>query len=79
MEESIMATIKIPEKANTVIHYDPEADVLYVSFGEPRFAEGMDIGDGTILRIDPETEEVIGFTILDIKKRMEELNEHFKF
>ena len=74
-----MATIKIPEKANTVIHYDPEADVLYVSFGEPRFAEGMDIGDGTILRIDPETEEVIGFTILDIKKRMEELDEHFKF
>ena len=74
-----MATIKIPEKANTVIHYDPEADVLYVSFGKPRFAEGMDIGDGTILRIDPETEEVIGFTILDIKKRMEELDEHFEF
>ena len=67
-----MATLKIPERANSVIHYDSEADVLYISFGEPRPAEGLDIGDGTILRVDPETEEIVGLTILDFTKRTEE-------
>jgi len=57
--------------AETLIHYDSEADVLYISFGEPRPAEGLDIGDGTILRIGPKTEEVIGLTILDFSKRVE--------
>jgi uncharacterized protein YuzE len=72
MEENIMATLKIPEKAQSVIHYDEEADVLYISFGEPRPAEGLDIGDGTILRVDPKTDEVIGLTLLDFSKRAEE-------
>jgi uncharacterized protein YuzE len=67
-----MATLKIPERANSVIHYDSEADVLYISFGEPRPAEGLDIGDGTILRVYPETEEVVGLTILDFTKRTED-------
>jgi len=72
MEKSNIATLKIPERANSVIHYDAEADVLYISFGEFKSAEGLDIGDGTILRIDPETEEVVGLTILDFSKRIEE-------
>jgi uncharacterized protein YuzE len=72
VEESNMATLKIPERANSVIHYDADADVLYISFGEPRPAEGLDIGDGTILRVDPETEEVVGLTILDFTKRTED-------
>jgi len=54
------------------MHYDPEADVLYISFGEPRPAEGLDIGDGTILRVDLETDEIVGLTILDFSKRTEE-------
>ena len=66
-----MATVKIPTKTESVIHYDKEADVLYVSFGKPRRAEGIDIGDGTILRIDPNTEEVVGITLLNFKKRTE--------
>jgi uncharacterized protein YuzE len=67
-----MATLKIPERANSVIHYDSEADVLYISFGEPQPAEGLDIGDGTILRVNPETDEVVGLTILDFSKRVDE-------
>ncbi|WP_040371955.1 DUF2283 domain-containing protein [Desulfurobacterium sp. TC5-1] len=63
--------LKIPKRANAVIHYDGEADVLYVSFGKPKPAEGLDIGDGTILRIDPKTNEVAGFTILDFSRRTE--------
>jgi uncharacterized protein YuzE len=67
-----MATLKIPEKVSSVIHYDPEADVLYVSFGEPKPAEGIDIGDGTILRVEPMSRKILGFTILDFSKRTEE-------
>jgi uncharacterized protein YuzE len=66
-----MATLKIPEKVSSVIHYDPEADVLYVSFGEPKPAEGIDIGDGTILRVEPMNRKILGFTILDFSKRTE--------
>ncbi len=69
-----MATIKIPLESKSVISYDSEADVLYVSFGKPRRAEGIDIGDGTILRIDPETQEVVGITLLDFRKRVEKEN-----
>ena len=65
----MVAKVKIPPKAQSVINYDEEADVLYVSFGKPRKAEGIDIGDGTILRVDPETGQIVGITILDFKKR----------
>ena len=64
-----MATLKVPERVNSVIHYDKEADVLYISFGEPGPAEGLNIGDGTILRVNPETDEVLGLTLLDFLKR----------
>ena len=53
---------------NLKIHYDSEADVLYISFGESKPAEGLGIGDGTILRVDPETDEVVGLTIFDFSK-----------
>lgn len=65
-----MATLKVPERVDTIMHYDPEADVLYVSFGEPKPAEGLDIGDNTILKVDPDTQEVVGFTLLNVTKRM---------
>ena len=66
-----MKRFKFPEKSRSRIHYDREADVLYISFGKPKPAEGIDIGDGTILRIDPKTEEVVGLTILNFYKRAE--------
>jgi len=66
-----MATIKVPAKVESVINYDAEADVLYISFGNPGKAEGIDIGDGTILRVNPDTGEVIGITLLDFKRRAE--------
>ncbi len=66
-----MATLKLPEKTESIVHYDREADVLYISFGEPKPAEGIDIGGRTILRIDPKTEEVVGLTILNFSKRTE--------
>ncbi len=64
-----MKRFKLPKKSESHIHYDEEADVLYISFSEPKPTEGIDIGNGTILRINPETEEVVGLTILNFFKR----------
>ena len=50
--------------------FDKEADILYVSQGPPRAdADSEEVGDGIIARIDPSTQEVIGFTILNFLKR----------
>ncbi|MBE9139943.1 DUF2283 domain-containing protein [Nodosilinea sp. LEGE 07088] len=60
-----MDTLKIlqaSEQANW--DYDDEADVLYLSVGEPRSAVGIDIGDGVVLRYDEETQAVVGLTVM---------------
>lgn len=61
-----MGTLNISEKKNNIKwDYDAEADVLYISFGNPKIAEGVDIGEGTIIRIQPDSNEIIGVTILN--------------
>ena len=50
--------------------FDEEADVLYISVGEPRPAVGIDIGEGVIVRLDEESKEVVGLTIVGLKARI---------
>lgn len=70
-EESNMEALKIREKqSNLDWEYDREADVLYISVGKPKEAEGMDIGEGTIARLDPQSGEVVGLTIIGLRQRM---------
>jgi uncharacterized protein YuzE len=65
-----MATLNISEKKEKIKwDYDAESDVLYISYGNPQNAEGVDIGDGTIIRIEPESKEIIGITILNPLQR----------
>ncbi len=45
--------------------YDEGADVLYVSLGHPEYTDYAEVNDDPILRLDPETKEVVGFTIID--------------
>lgn len=54
------------------IRYDREADVLYCSFGDPRPALSVECENGVVVRHDPETEEVVGVTIVDFFKRFAE-------
>jgi len=50
------------------LDYDGEADVLYLSFGEPREAtDSLEVEDGIIYRISDG--EVVGITITDFKAR----------
>lgn len=53
--------------------FDKEADVLYVSRGDPRpDADSEEIGEGIVARFDPVSREVVGFTILNFLKRAEQ-------
>jgi len=52
--------------------YDRDVDVLYCSFGDPRPAISVEVDDGVVLRLEPDTEEVIAFTIVDFFKRYAE-------
>ena len=50
--------------------YDPENDILYISLGEPRSALSLPDDEGLLLvRVDPQTREVIGLTILDYEQQ----------
>jgi uncharacterized protein YuzE len=72
-----MEALKLQERqSNLNWDYDAEADVLYISIGEPRVAEGIDIGEGIIVRVSPQNNEVVGLTIIGLSKRvMEKMKE----
>ena len=66
-----MEAIKILEKPTKITwEYDEEADVLYLSIGEPQSAVGMDIGEGVILRYDEERKEIVGLTLIGLRARL---------
>jgi len=47
------------------ITYDPEGDILYITFGQPSAATGYQLSDQLLLRLDPQTQEVTGLTIFN--------------
>lgn len=66
-----MEAVKILEKPAVINwDYDGEADVLYLSLGEPTTAVGVDIGDGVILRYNEERQEVVGLTLIGLRARL---------
>ncbi len=66
-----MEAIKILEKKeNLNWDYDEEADVLYISIGDPRKSLGVDIGDGAVVKYIEATGEVVGLTLIGVKERL---------
>ncbi|MBI4035542.1 DUF2283 domain-containing protein [Candidatus Daviesbacteria bacterium] len=61
------------------LYYDKEADVLYFSKGAP---SASDISDETedemVIRKNPQTQEVTGFTILNFSKRSKKTTKSIK-
>ncbi len=47
------------------ITYDPEGDILYVTFGHPTAATGYQLSDQILLRVDPQTQRAAGLTIFN--------------
>lgn len=69
-----METVRLFEKKDVPLEweYDGEADTLYISFGPPKPATGMDVGEGVIVRYDEQAREVVGLTIIGVARRLEE-------
>ena len=47
------------------ITYDPEGDILYITFGQSRAATGYQLSDQILLRVDSETQNAAGLTIFN--------------
>ncbi len=51
--------------------YDKEADVFYFSTGAPKAADiTVEAGDDVLLRLEPKTKRVRGFTLINASKRL---------
>ena len=48
-----------------ILSYDEEADVAYLSFGEPKDSITEELDDYVLVRRDPNTHELSGITITD--------------
>ena len=48
--------------------YDEEGDILDVSIGEPENAISREVEDDFLLRVAPESDVVVGFSILNFRK-----------
>ena len=65
------------DKAKTLgLHYDKEVDVLYIYFDKPLEAVCIEEEEGLLIRVAPETSEVIGYTIIDFLARFDKLAQH---
>ncbi len=58
------------EKNRLIVSYDKEADVFYLSFGEPKPSVTEELNNHVLVRRDPKTRDVTGITITN-------LNEYF--
>jgi uncharacterized protein YuzE len=52
--------------------YDEQADVLYLSRGEPQAGVTLVSEEGHLCRLDPQSYEIVGFTIFDFSRRWQE-------
>jgi len=66
-----MDTVRILEKPEALSwEYDEDADVLYISVGEPRAAVAVDLGESVLARYDENAKEVVGITIMNVRRRL---------
>lgn len=48
--------------------FDKEADVLDISIGKPTKSISKEIEDDFFVRVDPKTQKVVGFSILNFER-----------
>lgn len=59
-------------KKKLSIYYNKKGDLLEIRMGKPTISYFKDLGNDIFERIDNETGEIRGFSILNFKKRIEE-------
>ncbi len=57
----------------TTLFYDQEGDVMYLTIGEPQEAVSREMGNDILLRVHPDTGEVVGLTVLNFASRFSDL------
>src|SRR3989304_10366403 len=74
LEEDRMEAGKLFDKKGAPLdwEYDGEADTLYISFGKPRPAVGVDVGEGGGVRYEEKAREGVGLTLIGGGRRLEE-------
>lgn len=66
-----MEAMRILEAADALRwKYDEEADVLYISIGEPRPAVTVDLGVGVLARYNEAKKELVGITLVGMRARL---------
>ncbi|MEM8505028.1 MAG: DUF2283 domain-containing protein [Cyanobacteria bacterium P01_D01_bin.1] len=55
--------------------YDQDADVLYMSVGQPQPALSVDIGEGLVLRYSEAQSAIVGLTTIGLQSRLEKAQE----
>jgi uncharacterized protein YuzE len=75
MSKNKRKIVKLPSRKIVNSSYDEEADVLYISFGKPKASEVHDTGEDLLIRFDPATGEITGFTILNFSSAKEDIEE----
>ena len=63
-------TLKLRDGECVTWDYDEEADVLYISFGQPKPALALDVGEGVLVRYREEDGELVGFTIIGLSEML---------
>ena len=53
------------------VTYDLRNDVLYLAYGKPREAVSEETEDGVWVRRDPYSDEIVGCTVPDFRRRFE--------
>lgn len=56
-------------------YYDKKGDILDISIGRPRKAISREEGDDILVRVLPNTNEMVGLTILNFEKRFSKIKE----
>jgi len=62
-------------RENLRMAYDKEGDILDLSLGEPKEAISKEIEDDLFIRVDPETNEIVGISILNFEKWFKDVND----
>lgn len=68
-------------KSNNLLnyYYDQEADVLYMSKGEPsKNDDSEEVSEGVVARFDSKTKEIRGLTILNFAKKSRKKSRKFQ-
>jgi uncharacterized protein YuzE len=59
-------------KGKLKFDYDKSNDVLYSFIDKPQSARSEEVEGGVLIRVDSRVHKIVGFTVLDFKRRIKD-------